>query len=133
MVDYIGDRLVEFHTAKILEEAGYNDECIYVCSYSNDGNYSEPYKYGGVKTHGVKLEKFKTVMVPTQTAAMKWLRENGFPGAHCTYISSDHGTAWIPGGVHGVVGNLFGTYEDCAEYVISECAKLKAGCNTSKQ
>lgn len=125
MIDYKGDELVGFDTAKALEEAGYDEECTYVCLCYNDGRHSEPYEYGGAKRHGVKLEKFRTVLVPTQTAALKWLRENGFPGAHCTYISNDYGDTWVPGGVPLIIGYSFHTYEDCAEYVIRECAGLK--------
>lgn len=140
MVDYIGDSLVEFDTAKALEAAGYSEECTHACLYSDGGEHSEPYEYGGVKTRGVKLNKFKTVMVPTQTAALKWLRGNGFPGVHCAYVDNGMWGVWIPAGVPDIVGHAFRVYEDCAEYTIFECAKHKLnkksennGCNASDE
>ena len=63
-------------------------------------------------------------MVPTQTAALKWIREHGFNGAHCAYFSNEWGEAWIPAGIAPiVVETTFKTYEECAEYLILVCAK----------
>ena len=127
MQDYIGDDLVTFETALLLEKAGYSEECIYTCSYKADGSHSEPAQGGGVKKKGIRLPSVKTVLIPTQTAAMKWIRETAFPYMHIVHTSLGwEGTCYSLADDSTEKPIVFDSYEECAECAIAECAKCIA-------
>lgn len=124
MRDYNEDELVKFETALLLEQAGFDRECIYTCTYTDITHHSDPQQWGGVKRKGLQLNGMKTVLVPTQTAAMKWLRETHYPRLSVRYDDENH-LCWVVDGCILDVDDVppFDTFESCTEYAIAECAK----------
>lgn len=124
MRDYNEDELVNFETALLLEQAGFDRECIYTCTYTDIVHHSDPQQWGGVKRKGLQLNGMKTVLIPTQTAAMKWLRETHYPRLSVRYDSEKY-LCWIVDGCILEVDDIpqFDTFEKCTEYAIAECAK----------
>lgn len=124
MRDYNEDELVKFETALLLEQAGFDRECIYTCTYTDIAHHSDPQQWGGVKRKGLQLNGMKTVLIPTQTAVMKWLRETHYPRLSVRYDSEKY-LCWIVDGCILEVDDIpqFDTFEKCTEYAIAECAK----------
>ena len=66
----ITEQYVEFETAKLLKEKGFNEDCMFVVNLDSNGIL--PCSFG---TKNSEIDNKNIVTIPSQSLVMRWLRE----------------------------------------------------------
>ena len=129
------EQLINFDTAKLAKEKGFNEECFY--HYDTLGKLHEPYSENGSSTDTQfrvdltdLLENFNRtneISASNQSLLQKWLREehNIEVYTRSTYKSFDK-TKYYTTFVHpiGCLDNYDNTYEEALERGLQQALKL---------
>ena len=135
------EQLIQFETAKLAKEKGFNEDCLYHYdpiynqilenSVYNKVHVSTHHLYAN--TYDFKIERWgggnkNCIAVPSQALLQKWLRE--IYKLHITIYSSSQ-ESWMyritkPGQSleEGLYDEDFEDYEECLEYALQEALKL---------
>ena len=123
----ITEQYIEFETAKLLKEKGFNEDCMFVVNLDSNGIL--PCSFG---TKNSEIDNKNIVTIPPQSLVMRWLREvyGLFIEIHTFYESEELPFACR----YQIISNnkdyesmedesdeCFYTYEEAVEAAITEC------------